>query len=489
MKDDQVNSVSEYLQRINFFDPYKKRSKLFFRGQLTKYFNMDPSIARNTKNLANEYNIFIKGKNNNKTNFQNLAYQQHHGIPTRILDMTTDPLVALFFAVNNDVREDSSVYIFIRDGVSADSVEAKLMSFIPSIKSRYVPEIVKSFNVTYGMDLTETQTRQILSHDLFITPNTLKDNTNRRMEEQRGTFAFPANIIKNNKIVGTKHFEDSKSYQEIVIPFEFHEEIFNQLKQKNYSSKILYGDQSKDLFVPNIIKLGKTIKEDHYFSNTKGYFKKGQEFITTAPLLKKREIEKLGYLIAQKRRLDMLTIFFQRSFSRDGVNIVNQFWSEGKGCQHWNSGKRIGDFYCRSQWNDDFYVNRLFFDYPEQFENRKILPESKDALRVQVQINCEHRKLHIKTNLYSGAKLFITSDYFEKKFTTRNGVQDYYFNIDKKIKNIKGQIILLVPSLQSEKFREKAGNDFENLTGSFIKRSNKLSSMILGLQEFNLRVH
>lgn len=104
MKDHQVNSIKDYLKYLDRFEQYGKRKKLFFRGQLTKYLNMNPTIDRGNNTLLEENNIFNRYKVDRKSDFQNLAYQQHHGNPTRILDMTTDPLVALFFAVNNSER-------------------------------------------------------------------------------------------------------------------------------------------------------------------------------------------------------------------------------------------------------------------------------------------------------------------------------------------------------------------------------------------------
>jgi hypothetical protein len=41
-----------------------------------------------------------------------LAVGQHHGLPTRLLDWTRNPLVAAFFAVESSCDEDSIVYAF-----------------------------------------------------------------------------------------------------------------------------------------------------------------------------------------------------------------------------------------------------------------------------------------------------------------------------------------------------------------------------------------
>lgn len=332
--------------------------------------------------------------------------------------------------------------------------------------------------------MTNERAIEILSKDLFITPNTLKDSSNRRMREQKGTFAFPANEIIDNKIVGIKNFEDTKSYQEIIIPFEFHDEIFSELKARNYSSSRLYGDPSKDLEVPDLEDVSKAVTSK--FDKVVSGYKKEKGVIVAQTLLKKHELEDLGYKIARDRKDEMLTLWFRRKNFPD-VNVLTQFWSQGRGKTLWQDGNKIGQFIRREDWSNSFLIDQLFFENSDEISRPKILPQTKDAVEVEMEVELLPGELHIKTNLL-GARLFITGPKFRKTLTTGKDKEqpDYFIGVDKSIREIKGQVILIVPSLQSKEFLENAGIDFEKLKGSFIKRNDPY--FIYGAKDFDCKV-
>ena len=98
-----IESVSDFLNDIKGIRN-KSGYTLFYRGHSDKNYELKPSIYRNENFIKNEDKIYretiakVPYDFNGKSTIESLALMQHYGVPTRILDLTTNALVALYFA-------------------------------------------------------------------------------------------------------------------------------------------------------------------------------------------------------------------------------------------------------------------------------------------------------------------------------------------------------------------------------------------------------
>jgi len=122
----QIREISELLEVL---DP---EGYLFFRGQADISWSLEPSIAR-IKNPEYCYSMNLSGwlslesylisefkkysypylKDEPNNYYDWLVHAQHHGLPTRLLDWSENPLKALFFAVENRSLDDADGALFL----------------------------------------------------------------------------------------------------------------------------------------------------------------------------------------------------------------------------------------------------------------------------------------------------------------------------------------------------------------------------------------
>lgn len=246
---EQANSIEEFLNKI---EKYKQYPNVFYRGQSEKHKSISSSLSRNQGYVQNEFSIYQESIELKSIEFDGLtepieclSKMQHYGIPTRLVDLSIDPLIALFFAVQNSNSISSgNVYVYVQQKHSLRDKKVKLLALLATLDSYEIENIKSSFISQYGEPITKKEILEYASENVFIEHTEELIKMNNRLFSQRGTFAICGNTVEGEFIKrAINPLETIVPSMLIRIPYEHKLAVKRELDEKyNINETTIYPE-------------------------------------------------------------------------------------------------------------------------------------------------------------------------------------------------------------------------------------------------------
>ena len=235
----------------HYFKHMKLKSiKKFFRGYANSNWKLEPTVFRENY-LEHEHEIYRQALReypkefNHNSVLDNLVHMQHHGLPTRLLDITSNPLVALYFATDPAEEADGKVFMVLEDTSSDIEIQDNLEMLAQLVKIEYNHELdINTLlrKLHEKADIKTVYSEINLNHFKKDKLLFYANKVNSRIVAQAGEFYLFGNLDPDNKKQKCPCVGTLKDDISIIIPQQYKKDIREELDQLNINQPFLFPD-------------------------------------------------------------------------------------------------------------------------------------------------------------------------------------------------------------------------------------------------------
>ena len=247
----EVNNIGTYVELITRIDA-EQQYRMWFRGQSDYSWGLVPSVQRKD-GMGEHYEQYIT------TNFMIhtmrlnpsvpqrydraswLTLMQHYGLPTRLLDWSESPLVALYFALSSDEDAKADAAVWVLNPMKLNK-KVGYGEYVPPINYDSLSSDLEGAFSNHDNDNNESQNRIIACHGV---------GSDLRMYVQQSDFTIHSTSEHLDKILMAD--ESCDYFYKIRIPQQIRKQLLVQLDAMGFHESSIYPDMEHTIRPTNSI--------------------------------------------------------------------------------------------------------------------------------------------------------------------------------------------------------------------------------------------
>lgn len=175
----QIKSVSDFVKHVLEWRE-NELSPVAFRGQkytdwktIPKLFREDVGLYEHEKTAVRDlFSVHPQEFHSDETMFDRLVRMQHYGLPTRLLDVTINPLVALYFAcedhIIDKIPQDGKVQAIFTSEAQMRYYDSDQVSCLANLANLTLAEKDELFSAAKTMEIEEFNNAPIVQRLIWF---------------------------------------------------------------------------------------------------------------------------------------------------------------------------------------------------------------------------------------------------------------------------------------------------------------------------------